>query len=627
MTKSLYQDHFGIRENPFSIIPDPHYLFMSQRHQEALAHLLYGISESGGFVLLTGEVGTGKTTICRALIEQLPDTVDLALILNPKLNEAELMASICDEMRIPYPLGTTSLKDYFDFMNKYLLEAHARGRNPVLMIDEAQNLSSQVLELIRLLTNLETAQKKLLQIILVGQPELNHILAQEDQRQTAQRITARYHLYPLGLMETRNYITHRLKVAGLDDRVFVPSAIKAVHKAARGIPRLINSICDRSLLAAYVEGRKQVTAKIARTAADEVLGTQGVPSGNSVWGMLGLALLIVGLIFMVGFDPYRTGIKDTLGEIIEPLLPPSDPAQIAAPKPVPGPGPEPKPEPVVIAEPVAEAVVEPAPEPMAEPVAEPVTEPVAEPVTDPVPEPAAPVAPVVPAVQDVQELQGEDISQTEGTLLGSLIQGGTPDRAFQNLFAVWHQDYAKLAGLTPCNKAQAANLSCTQGETNILGLKAMNRPVVVSFVMPDGEHVYGVVKAVKDGVKDDTITLAFDQRSLTLKAAAFMLRWPGDYLVLWKPTTGMDKPLVFGQQGTDVKILRRLIAQAGYGDGLYDALGQGSVFYGPGLRDKVRAFQADHGLRVDGIAGPETLMRITGVAEATAVPPIHMRAE
>ncbi|HEY9163943.1 MAG TPA: AAA family ATPase, partial [Magnetovibrio sp.] len=346
MTQSLYQDHFGIRENPFSIIPDPHYLYMSQRHQEALAHLLYGISESGGFVLLTGEVGTGKTTICRALIEQLPDTVDLALILNPRLTEAELMAAICDEMRIPYPLGTKSLKDFFDFMNRHLLSAHARGRNPVLMIDEAQNLSPEVLELVRMLTNLETSEKKLLQIILVGQPELNHILAQEQHRQTAQRITARYHLMPLGLVETRNYIHHRLNVAGLDGHVFPANAVKAVHKAARGIPRLINSICDRALLAAYVEGRRQVTPKLARIAAAEVLGTAALSPGRSVWGSLVLALSIVGLIFWVGFDPYRTGIKETLVQVIRPLLPPPPPLEVA-----PEPEAVPEPEPVAVSEP------------------------------------------------------------------------------------------------------------------------------------------------------------------------------------------------------------------------------------------------------------------------------------
>jgi len=584
MTQSLYQDHFGIRENPFSILPDPHYLFMSQRHQEALAHLLYGISESGGFVLLTGEVGTGKTTICRALIEQLPANADLALILNPKLTEAELMAAICDEMRIPYPLGTSSLKDFFDLMNKHLLEAHARGRSPVLMIDEAQTLSSQVLELIRLLTNLETADKKLLQIILVGQPELNHILSQVDQRQTAQRITARYHLMPLSLLDCRHYITHRLKVAGLNERVFSPSAITSIYKAARGIPRLINSICDRALLAAYVEGHKQVTGKLARAATQEVLGTQGVPSGASVWGTLGLVLFVLGLIFWVGFDPYRTGIKETLGQIIAPLLPPPaiETKDTSAPQ----------------------------PKPTVKRVAEPVTKPVIEP--QPVIKPAE---------------TGEDISQTQGTVLGDLIQAGTPDRAFQTLFARWKQNYLKLPGLTPCDKAQAASLSCSQGETDIAGLKSINRPLVVSFVMPDGEHVYGVVTAFKKEVADDTITLNFDHRSLTLNIAAFVLRWPGDYLVLWKPAIGIERPLVFGEQGEDVQILRRLLAQAGYGDGVQDLKGQGSVFYGPSLRDKVRAFQNDHGLRMDGIVGPETLVRITGVAETTSVPTLYHREE
>lgn len=596
MTQSLYQDHFGIRENPFSIIPDPHYLYMSQRHQEALAHLLYGISESGGFVLLTGEVGTGKTTICKALIEKLPDTVDLALILNPRLTEPELMAAICDEMRITYPLGTKSLKDFFDFMNRHLLNAHAQGRNPVLMIDEAQNLSSEVLELIRMLTNLETSQKKLLQIILVGQPELNHILAQENHRQTAQRITARYHLMPLGLVETRNYIHHRLQVAGLDAHVFTKGAIQAVHKAARGIPRLINSICDRALLAAYVEGRRQITPKLAHTAAAEVLGTAVLTPGKSVWGALVLALTIVGAIFWIGFDPYRTGIKDTLVQAIQPLLPP--PAPVTPPKgetqklslknddmPVPVPDDLPVPAPDVFQEPVPDDL--------------------------PVPAPGG----------------REDVSKATGTPLEALIQSATPDRAFDRLFGMWQQPYFKLGGLTPCDKAQNAKLLCVQGETDIAGLKAMNRPAVVSLVMPDGEHIYGVVMSIAKTTTEDTITIAFEGRTLDMPATAFSLRWPGDYLVLWQLPKAIQRPLVFGQQGDDVRELRRLLAKAGFADGDNDATGQGSVFYGPSLRDKVRAFQETQGLRVDGIAGPDTVMRISGVAGETTVPAIFKLGE
>lgn len=609
MTQSLYQDHFGIRENPFSIIPDPHYLYMSQRHQEALAHLLYGISESGGFVVLTGEVGTGKTTICRALIEQLPENVDLGLILNPRLSEIELMAALCDEMHIPYTPGLSSLKDFFDIINRHLLHAHADGRNPVLMIDEAQNLSVEVLELIRLLTNLETADKKLLQIILVGQPELNHILAQENQRQTAQRITARYHLMPLGLVEARNYIGHRLHVAGMDGHVFNNASIKAVHKAARGIPRLVNTICDRALLAAYAEGRQMVTQKIARKAAAEVLGTAYLAPARSVWRMLGLAFIVTGLIFWVGFDPYRTGVKDTLGQLIEPLLPP----------PAPEPMPEQKPEPEPIPEP--EPMQEPEPEP--EPVAEPVVEPEPEALVEETPEPA----PMEALPKDVQ-----DVSISEGSMLSDFIQSGTPDRAFDRLFSAWNQSYIKLGGLTPCDKAKAAGLSCQQGTTDLVGLKAMNRPAVVSFVMPDGEHVYGVVSSIRnegpvDEGQNDTVTIHFENRALPMSIDAFALRWPGDYLVLWQPPKEIERPLVFGQQGDDVRVLRRLMALAGFADGAADLEGQGSVFYGPSLRDKVRAFQEAHGLRIDGIAGPETLLRITGVAGEAAVPTIAVHGE
>lgn len=612
MTQSLYQDHFGIRENPFSIIPDPHYLYMSQRHQDALAHLLYGVSESGGFVLLTGEVGTGKTTICRALIEQLPENVDLALILNPRLSEIELMAAICDELRIAYPRGTRSLKAFFDFLNRKLLSAHALGRNPVLMIDEAQNLSPEGLELVRLLTNLETKDKKLLQIILVGQPELNHTLAQTAQRQTAQRITARFHLDPLGLVETRNYIHHRLHVAGLDQSVFTTGAIKTVYKAARGIPRLINSVCDRALLAAYVEGKKQVTRKLAGNAAAEVLGQQTLTTGRSVWGGLALALVLTGLVFWVGFDPYRTGIKETFVTLVEPLLPPkAAPSEVATNAKA-----EPDTPPTAIPSPHGEADIAAQTIPGTTGDAPAPSEP------DAVAEAAPSAAPVPPAPLSTKPSEdAEDVSQSDGTVLDVLIENATPDRAFQGLFAIWGQSYVKLKGLTPCDKAQAAGLSCLQGETDLNGLKAMNRPVVVSFVMPDGEHVYGTVTAITRNETDgDIVTLQFERRTLEMRANAFALRWPGDYLVLWRPVDGIERSLAFGQQGEDVQLLRRLLAQGGHLDGPKDIDGSGSIFYGPNLRDTVRAFQESQGLRVDGIVGPETLLRITGIAGQTAHP-------
>ena len=243
---------------------------MSPRHQEGLAHLLYGIKMGGGFVALTGEVGTGKTTLCHCLLEQLPKDIDIALILNPKFNSMELLANICDELGIRYPPNNQSLKVFTDLLNAYLLEAHAKGRRTVLMIDEAQNLSYDVLEQIRLLTNLETSKTKLLQIVLVGQPELQQMLNHKELRQLNQRITARYHLKALSFDETRTYIFHRLSVSGGGFDVFQNGAIRRIFKLSRGIPRLINILCDRSLLGAYGRSETKVTSHIVNKAANEV---------------------------------------------------------------------------------------------------------------------------------------------------------------------------------------------------------------------------------------------------------------------------------------------------------------------------------------------------------------------
>ena len=245
---------------------------MSARQREALAHLVYGVGQHGGFVQLTGEVGTGKTSVCRCLLEQLPSHVDLALVLNPRLSPVELLATVCDELRIPYPAGTASSKALVDRLHHHLLEAHARGRRTVLIVDEAQNLAPEVLEEVRLLTNLETAREKLLQVILIGQPELTAILDQPKLRQLAQRITARYHLEPLSRAETRAYIRHRLAVAGRGRAVFTEAALRALHRRTRGIPRLINAVADRALLGAYTRECPRVDPATVRRAAAEVLG-------------------------------------------------------------------------------------------------------------------------------------------------------------------------------------------------------------------------------------------------------------------------------------------------------------------------------------------------------------------
>jgi general secretion pathway protein A len=273
----MYAEFFGLKQEPFSIAPDPHYLFMSERHREALAHLLYGVGGGGGFVLLTGEIGAGKTTVCRCFLEQVPRRSNLAYILNPRQTAEELLESICEEFRIP-PRATdadrpASARDHVAALNEFLLRTHGVGQNNVLIIDEAQHLSAEVLEQLRLLTNLETNERKLLQIILIGQPELRDMLARPELEQLAQRVIARYHLGALTPRETAQYILHRMTVSGLRGALpFDAASLRRIHERARGLPRRINLLCDRALLGAYASGKPQVDVAIVEKAAAEVSG-------------------------------------------------------------------------------------------------------------------------------------------------------------------------------------------------------------------------------------------------------------------------------------------------------------------------------------------------------------------
>ena len=274
----MYLSFFGLNEKPFAITPDPRYLYLSERHAEALAHLLYGIKEAGGFVQLTGEVGTGKTTIIRSLLAQTPKNAEIALILNPRMTAPEFLLTLCEEIGIGVPDDAVgSGKDLVDILNDYLLRAHGGGRRVVLVVDEAQNLAPEVLEQVRLLTNLETNTQKLLQIILIGQPELRELLARNELRQLAQRITGRYHLDPLSSDETTAYVRHRLRVAGATTDIFTPLALSEVYRLSGGVPRVINVISDRALLGAYTQDRHRVTPSLVRDAAAEVFGRRFVP--------------------------------------------------------------------------------------------------------------------------------------------------------------------------------------------------------------------------------------------------------------------------------------------------------------------------------------------------------------
>ena len=310
----MYQEYFGLVEAPFSIAVNPRYLFMSSRHRDALAHLLYGVGSGSGFILLTGEVGTGKTTLNRCLLQQLPTNTDIAIVLNPALSAVELLATVCDEFEIDYPSRTESLKILTDALHQFLLRNHQSDRRTVLMIDEAQHLGFEVLEQIRLLTNLETDEKKLLQIILTGQPELASMLARPELRQLNQRITARFDLMPLDEHETHTYVRHRLQVAGLsDDReIFSGAALRQIFRLSGGVPRVINLLCDRAMMGAYGRDQAKVLPNLVAEAAKETFGAESAPravdstpllSGATARGaVLGLlvAAAVAATVFWVG---------------------------------------------------------------------------------------------------------------------------------------------------------------------------------------------------------------------------------------------------------------------------------------------------------------------------------------
>ena len=301
----MYNEYFGFKKAPFSLAPDPPYLYMSELHREALAHLIYGIKSDGGFVLLTGEVGTGKTTVCRCLLEQVPENTEIAFILNPKLTVEELLAVICDEFGIRYPEGNKSIKVFVDLINAHLLDITVRGKKAVLIIDEAQNLGADVLEQLRLLTNLETNQQKLLQTILLGQPELKDKLSTPELRQLSQRITALYHLGPLSKKEAAAYVTHRLVIAGSQKQLFAPSTISKLYHLSGGVPRLINVLCDRALLGAFVQGQNLVNKPTLMKAADEVFGKEKHVRNTTIWLLIILSTVAIAALAMTYYNNYE----------------------------------------------------------------------------------------------------------------------------------------------------------------------------------------------------------------------------------------------------------------------------------------------------------------------------------
>jgi general secretion pathway protein A len=545
----MYYQYFGLTEAPFSIAVNPRYLFMSARHRDALAHLLYGVGAGGGFILLTGEVGTGKTTINRCLLEQLPPDTDVAIILNPALNAIELLGSVCDELGIEYDTQQHTLKTLTDKLHHFLLDNHARGRKTVLLIDEAQHLDFNVLEQIRLLTNLETNSEKLLQIILIGQPELAQILARPELRQLNQRITARYNLDPLNLDETGAYIQHRLQVAGMSPErvIFTPSVVRGIYKATRGIPRVINVLCDRMLLGAYGRTRSRVDHGMLKLAVQEVLGEQYTDAAP--WRWLGVAAAVLLLVWVGGWllgkytgapvadmPPAQGVITDTS---LATAPPESTPLLAAAP------------------EQVDEAVV-----------GQPASGEVA----------VAPPEPATISIADAMQSPVDAVAR------------------------LWELNSTAPVPELPCSKEVQQGLACLEGEVWTWDeLAAFNRPLSLETITPERFSAEVLLLGI-DGSRAWVLAQGHVEQVNLAELAPF---WTGRYRFLWHPPAGFTGPLSVGDDSVGVVVVARLFAQL---DKQPEPLTQRS--FTRALQQRVRLFQQQNALADDGVVGVQTLLKL-----------------
>jgi general secretion pathway protein A len=561
----MYAPFFGLTHPPFSIAPDPRYLFMSERHRDALAHLLYGLEAGGGFVLLTGEVGAGKTTVCRCFLEQIPPNCNVAYIFNPKLTVGELLRSICDEFGVPHHSavpGVETVKDCIDPLNAWLLAAHAAGRSSVLIIDEAQNLAPDVLEQLRLLTNLETSERKLLQIILIGQPELRALVAQPSMEQLAQRVIARFHLGALTQAETQQYIAHRLGVAGLQGPLpFDGRAMQRVHALTHGVPRRINLLCDRALLGAYAAGVRQVSRATVERAAREVFDAPSAAAARSggvgtrppwaPWALGGLAgaVAVAGAGWAAGLWPAlqaggsataATG-RGASAAAMAPLVQTSAGAAAAAPAPLPA--------------------------------------------------ASAPGAPL--ALEQFMQAQREGEAA-----------------AWQTLAAAWGASLA--AGADACTTLPREGLRCYRNRRAGLNLvRQIDRPVLLALY--PSENAKAPVTVLLRSLEKDSATLEGEGQTLKVPLASLAEVWRGEIATLWRVPEGMPERGDITDAPSGTAWLDRQLAGAAAGGA---GAGHGAT---PAQRQaRIHRFQLAQGVVPDGLAGPLTLMllnRVAGVSE------------
>jgi general secretion pathway protein A len=559
----MYLSFFGLNEKPFAITPDPRYLYLSERHAEALAHLLYGINEAGGFVQLTGEVGTGKTTIVRSLLAQTPKNAEIALILNPRMTAPEFLLTICEEIGIGVPDSSMeSLKDLVDILSHYLLRAHGAGRRVVLVVDEAQNLAPSVLEQVRLLTNLETNTQKLLQIILIGQPELRELLGRNELRQLAQRITGRYHLHPLSRDETAAYVRHRLRVAGATTDIFSGPALSEIYRLSVGVPRVINVICDRALLGAYSMDRHRVIGTLVRNAASEVFGKRIIPNWLP-WAAAGSTAVVLLCATVALWNAHLLSSKQqasTVATVTHAHTTP--PTQVAGDK------------------------------------------------LTPVSTTTGASAPPTAAVGTISR---ETVSLA--SLLAKHADETDTDSAFANLFGLWGLKYTP-ASTDPCTQATQQGLDCLTQRGSLAQLHLYNRPAIL-LVNDDAGNSHQVVLTHLD---DEHARIELGGTTHDIGIGELSRYWFGDFVMLWRPGTSQVKSLSPGMHGPDVRWLRESLqhVRGEHSDGPV------SDVFDTDLASLVRDFQRQHRLTVDGIAGVQTQIALASAVAGSDAPLLYV---
>ncbi|MFT3906904.1 MAG: AAA family ATPase [Steroidobacteraceae bacterium] len=568
----MYLAFFGLAEKPFAITPDPRYLYMGARHADALAHLIYGISDAGGFIQLTGEVGTGKTTTIRSLLARTPRNAEIALILNPIMTPLDFLQTLCEELGLGVPDSAEgSTKELIDQLNRFLLRMHAEGRRVVLIVDEAQNLAPAVLEQIRLLTNLETETQKLLQIILIGQPELRELLGRNDLRQLAQRITARYHLDPLSQEDTAAYVRHRLRVAGATSDIFTPGALREIYRASGGVPRLINILCDRALLAAYTTEHHQVGATLVRRASAEVLGHSLTPAWLP-WAVGGLsAVLVAGaLVAWWRLAPHATPNAPSIAAAGSSSGAANSPGGAVAPGAVTAAGTG-----------------------------------------------AAGGSANPPGTAATGATAASGMPSGLADLLNRFRPDTVSDSTFTTLLGLWGAKYT-LGADDGCTQAADQGLECVSLRGSFGQLRQLNRPAILMLSDESGATYQTVLQRLDDSEAE----LRFGTQVARVPIADLARFWFGDYLLLWRNANAPVRALMPGSRGPAVRHLREQLIRWQHGTTTESVVskGSGSDLFDKDLAQMVEAFQRASRLSVDGVAGVETQLALDSALAMPGTP-------